>query len=608
MARIFASSAHVSRRKPLAACVASLFALAAPTTLMAAPTWPVTSCLDDGGPTTLRGVINAGTTMSGDTVDMSGLTGVNACPGSTITLVTGAIAIPQPSLTILGPGSGTLQIDASGLSGPFGDFRAFTHAVGGGLLTIQSLGLTGGHVYHMITRSIGGCLYSEANNVVLTHVDVSYCKMNNGGGYISYGGGVYAKGNLTLNYSTVTESKASSNGDVRGGGVYAKGNLTLNNSMLSNNSAVASAGASARGGGAYAAGDLTTSHGTVSGNYATSYGGSTARGGGVYGKGVLSLQFSTVSGNAATSSTGGGSGGGVYSLGSLTLGQTTLSDNKTGGNLSSGAGAAVFGNFTSTYSAVSGNKAYGAGGQAAGLLLKGMINTIATSTISGNVSYGGTAGVSVSGGNNPGTMFQMSNSTISNNHASNSIGGLYVDSAIAKFYNSTIAFNTDNGVAPGASVGAYQHSVAVTLQSTLMSNNTNGSFANEDDLRTFGSPAPHLVTFNAAPSNTFVRVAGASGLPSDVIALEGQGLCPRLGQLRNNGGLTQTHALLSGSLAINAGNDVFGAPYDQRGSFIINGMLDYTRFSGDTALADIGAYEVQHNDIVFNNDLEGCPI
>jgi hypothetical protein len=39
----------------------------------------------------------------------------------------------------------------------------------------------------------------------------------------------------------------------------------------------------------------------------------------------------------------------------------------------------------------------------------------------------------------------------------------------------------------------------------------------------------------------------------------------------------------------------------------VNGTLDYTRYSGDTALADIGAYEVQQNDVVFNNDLEDCP-
>jgi len=60
-----------------------------------------------------------------------------------------------------------------------------------------------------------------------------------------------------------------------------------------------------------------------------------------------------------------------------------------------------------------------------------------------------------------------------------------------------------------------------------------------------------------------------------------------LGPLRDDGGLSYTHAVLSGSPAIYTGNDSFGALYDQRGKASLNGDIDYARFSGLSAIADI---------------------
>jgi hypothetical protein len=82
------------------------------------------------------------------------------------------------------------------------------------------------------------------------------------------------------------------------------------------------------------------------------------------------------------------------------------------------------------------------------------------------------------------------------------------------------------------------------------------------------------------------------------------GSCPLLGPLRDNGGATKTHALLSRSPGIDAGsNSVLdpdtSTPYahDQRGS-------PFGRVSGVTA--DIGAYEVDQGDVVFNTSFDGC--
>jgi len=54
---------------------------------------------------------------------------------------------------------------------------------------------------------------------------------------------------------------------------------------------------------------------------------------------------------------------------------------------------------------------------------------------------------------------------------------------------------------------------------------------------------------------------------------------------------------------------VFGGPdrFDQRGSAAVNVSTNYVRVSGLTLKADIGAHEVQRDDVVFDADFEGCP-
>src|SRR5262245_16993607 len=63
----------------LAIGIAALLGLPAPGAI-AANNWPVTSCLDDGTSGTLRAVVTAASTLSGDTVDLSTL----SCPGGKI--------------------------------------------------------------------------------------------------------------------------------------------------------------------------------------------------------------------------------------------------------------------------------------------------------------------------------------------------------------------------------------------------------------------------------------------------------------------------------------------------------------------------------------------
>ncbi len=481
---IYSSTLAGTRRRPLAVCLASVFALSSPLASFAATNWVVDSCDGDAvtgvGPSsaTLRyAVLNA---ASGDTVNLSSLT---ACPSSKISLTTGEILVAQPSLTIKGPVASVLTIDATGnaggIHGPFTS-RVFTHT-GGGFLTVQFLTLMGGHAVRLGYPALGGCIYS-AGNVSLQHASVTGCYTYEYGPYLSAGGGVYTKGNLDLVSSTLTNNHANAAADTEG-----------------------------VGGGAFVHGFSYNVGSTISGNTAKS------RAGGVYTNGGALFQSSTISGNSADSFAG-------IMARSLTP----------GGNLFS----------------------------------------LGQSTVSGNTATGGT-------------------------------GAIYVNSGNAHFYSSTVAFNSAP-IKAGVELNSTHGAMAVTLESMLMSNNSAGS--SDDDLSIADGINPISINGGdvVTPANNLIRATNAT-LPTDTISS-----CPQLGPLRNNGGFTKTHALGSTSPAIDKGNTLGGVPpFDQRGAAADNGERDYVRKSGpigdiDPPVADIGAYEVQQDDEIFQTFFDGC--
>jgi hypothetical protein len=94
-------------------------------------------------------------------------------------------------------------------------------------------------------------------------------------------------------------------------------------------------------------------------------------------------------------------------------------------------------------------------------------------------------------------------------------------------------------------------------------------------------------------------------LPADTIV----GKCAFLGPLRDNGGLTYTQAPLGNSPALNKGNNTFGANFDQRGQASVNADKNYPRVLGPpsvTPRADIGAYEVNGADKIYDADFDSC--
>jgi hypothetical protein len=147
--------------------------------------------------------------------------------------------------------------------------------------------------------------------------------------------------------------------------------------------------------------------------------------------------------------------------------------------------------------------------------------------------------------------------------------------------NSTIAFNYEsNATKYGAGLFLYG---AVEVESTIVGNNTYS-----------GGTAPDDVGGNATAA-----MIGANDLfgfssvppPSGTIELESA----MLGPLASNGGSTPTHRLLSGSPAIDAGDDEANVAFDQRGT-------GYPRTIGSQT--DIGAFELDTNDEIFANGFD----
>ncbi len=348
-------------------------------------------------------------------------------------------------------------------------------------------------------------------------------------------------------------------------------------------------------------GTLTLQYLTATKGYLVDATGS-AKGGGVYSKAALVLDHANVTFNTAHTDSGVAEGGGVYAKKSLKLIHSDVSFNIAdggAGGVSLGGGARTAGGTDVSYSRITNNQAIDnthSQGFYGGMVAFGP-SFIGQSVISNNSADKSVGGLGLSAGIGAVTLV---NSTISGNKAENGgFGGIYAAAPSIQIYNSTIAFNTaalaSGQESPGAQLYAFGGSIR--LESSIFANNSYGISAIQNDLSING--------VTATGSNNLV-LASVAALPADTII----GKCPLLGPLALNGGLTETHRLLSHSPAIDAGNNVALSGFDQRGSMLENGAMDYVRVSGPpgsaTPRADIGAYEVQQNDEIYNADFEGC--
>lgn len=322
---------------------------------------------------------------------------------------------------------------------------------------------------------------------------------------------------------------------------------------------------------------LTLRRSTVTENHADQLGG------GIYDEfeSDITLDNSTVSNN-----TSGGSGG-IHVRGSLTTTNSTISGNE--GDVQGGGIAATCGTtVTMTGSAVIGNTAKVGGSSAGGggIYMLCATVTLAGSTVSGNTAEGGTTSAGLGGGiyADSGTL-DLTNTTVSGNTAQSGDsldadgegGGVYTLGGAVTLANGTVAFNTAGAAGTGGAGGGVfvsnQSTGSFTFRNSILARN-NADLQSED-LAGAG-------TLSSQGYNLLGESPGSILAPTDIVDPN-----PLLGPLADNGGSTQTHALQTGSPAIDAANPA--PPGDPAPACEAADQRGVTRPQGTTC--DIGAFE-----------------
>ncbi len=180
--------------------------------------------------------------------------------GQTITLTSAELVIDR-SVTISGPGAGSLAVDASAMQ-----FDRVFHVMAGLAVSIEGLTITGGRAFD------GGGIYNYQSTLT-----VSNCIVHDNHG--ASGAGIYndarqGSATLTVLNSIITDNCACRDSySVAGGGMAGGGELTIVNTTVSNNIAVSFPDLVGVGGGISTSGILTITDSTISGNAAAYSGG-----------------------------------------------------------------------------------------------------------------------------------------------------------------------------------------------------------------------------------------------------------------------------------------------------------------------------------------------
>jgi hypothetical protein len=285
-------------------------------------------------------------------------------------------------------------------------------------------------------------------------------------------------------------------------------------------------------------------------------------GGGIRNEGTLTLTNSSIDHSFS------GAGGGIANYGMMTVTNSTIANNIAGQGWGFGGGILNQGTMTVTNSTIS--YCAGSGG---GIANYGMM-TVTNSTI----SYCDGGGIANYG------MMTVTNSTIANNWAISSGGVL--SAGPLNITNPTIVYNTAEG---GASGGLDVWAVRATLDNTIVALNTVGNGTGYDY-----APSDIGGIFSSSSDYNLIGTGGYGDLLTDPSHHNQVNVAnPGLRSLANNGGPTQTIALLPGSPAIDKGSNALiaidpatGQPLatDQRGP-------GFDRIANGTV--DIGAFEVQ---------------
>ena len=481
-------------------------------------------------------------------------------------------------------GSATLTITNSTLSGNSAADNFNDDALGGAIFNngdsgIATLTIKGSTLSDNSANNLGGAVFNDGDGSSsvtpgTANMTVNNCTFSNNSAVIGGGGGIYSFCGFGNTDVTLTNTDLTANVSGFSGGICFQNflgdgtaRLTMTSCVVRNNSA------SFEGGGIEIQDAMAIiTNTTVSGNLAVLSGGGISiddglpsaflsqvtfanctisnnstedAGGGIFNKGTeLDLIRCTIGGNSAQF--GGGifsePGGGVDNINrNVTLENSTVSSNSAVPQNNGGAGGGIF------------NGAAGPSNATIELI---------NSTVSGNSAVEGGGIYNEADGSSedsPGIgIVTVKNSTLSGNSATFG-GGIFTVLPTGRF-----------GIAP------------VDLANSIINAGSSGEniVAMEDGTITSSG---YNLSSDAAGGDATIGPGGLLNGPGDIRNTD-----PLLGPLKNNGGPTMTHALLSHSPAIDAGDPnfnpyLFNPPllYDQRGPGfprIVNARLDIGAF------------------------------
>jgi predicted outer membrane repeat protein len=466
-------------------------------------------------------------------------------------------------------------------------------ADGGGLAVVTGstshfVTITNGTFSNNSATGDGGALDADGAQVVISGSTFSG---NSAGGN---GGAIVGTSGVSATDSSFTNNKALTG---FGGAIdqTIAGSISILRSTFTGNAAPNS-GNNAEGGAIFAASssgpmliDVNTSN--FKQNSAA------ADGGAIYANGdTVHVTKSTFDHNSGTQGEGGAiddASGGIVVTDSSFTNNTAKAD---GGGFNADGG-----DVTVTRGIITGNVVTNGvgGGFADGQTGTGVVSVIDT-TISGNTAGGNGGGFTADG-----LRLVMTGSTVSGNRSGSQGGGIYIATtgvftSVFDYANGSVLVNDTIG-ANGARIfgGGIDFEGNGDLGIGNVTIAYNASTSGGGIAQTAGTGTIHIVNtidalntatngpdafsgvgaFDDLGHNLIFSTIGSSGFtgPGDIFGVD-----PHLGPLANNGGLTQTYALLAGSPAIDTADDTFAPLTDQRG---------VTRPQG--AHADIGAYEYQ---------------
>ena len=471
--------------------------------------------------------------LANGSIGPSSIMFAGALAGGTITLRHGELVVSD-ELAIQGLGASLLTIDASG-NDPTPD---------------NNLG-DGSRVFDINDVNDIGNFTLALSGLTLT-----------GGDSLGSGGAIRSDEGLTLTGVTLIHNHSLNDG---GGVISQDGPFEIIGSTLMSNIA------GNDGGAIESEGTLIITGSVITGNTAGD------AGGGLYVEGAV-ITGSTISGNTA-----GTNGGGIYQQDPHTV---SITNSTISGNHANNEGGGIFldvnGNLSVVASTISGNSAVGDGG---GIHNDGYL-TVYSSTISDNLTGTRGGGIWSNSFQHLATTTSVINSTISGNQAGTIGGGIYNIDGDVVIRHSTI---TDNRAFSGQGSGVITWSDPDT-RTIVYSSIIAGNSISDVDLiggvmNFFQSYGYNLIGTGSAVA-AFNQAGDQTGVAN-----------PLLGSLADNGGLTMTHAVLSGSPAIDAGNPTeepggeLGVPFhDQRGA-PYGRVADGNGAGG--ARIDIGAFELQ---------------